>query len=410
MQIKVLSVSEVNQYIKRILSNDPILYNLRVEGEISNYKLHNSGHMYFTLKDKQSKISCIMFKSNCEKMKFVLEEGMKVTIKGYISVYDRDGQYQLYVNEIEPVGMGTLYLAFQQLKDKLEKEGLFDPTRKKTIPYLPSKVALITSPTGAAIRDMIAVIRRRFPKVELLIFPVLVQGENAAPSIVNAIELANGFEDIDLIIAGRGGGSIEELWAFNEEGVARAIYESKIPIISAVGHETDFTIADFVADLRAPTPSVAAELAVPSLLEMTEYLSSNYKRLLFLMNTKIKGLHIKLDQAKNSYPFKYPLNQIYDHKQQVDYLLEDMIKEIHHLQTKKRKELQNLGNRLNDLSPLGILKRGYSYVEKENRKVLKSVDEVNEKDILKIRVSDGEIKCSVINVLKEEQALEKKEI
>ncbi|WP_026475875.1 exodeoxyribonuclease VII large subunit [Alkaliphilus transvaalensis] len=402
MQIKVLSVSEVTQYIKRILSNDPILYNLRVKGEISNYKFHSSGHMYFTLKDQQSRINCIMFKANCEKMKFQLEEGMKVTIKGYISVYERDGQYQLYVNEIEPVGIGALYLAYQQLKDKLEKEGLFDSRRKKTIPYLPSKIALITSPTGAAIRDMLSVIKRRFPKVQIVVFPVLVQGEKAPDSIKKAIEAANTFNDIDLIITGRGGGSIEELWAFNEEVVARAIYNSRIPIIAAVGHETDFTIADFVADLRAPTPSVAAELALPSLIEVKETLTNYQKRLLLSITTKMNFSYNKLENIKNSYPFKYPLNPIYDYKQQLDGLMEGLIKQTNNFNRERRKKIHNIGDRLNGLSPLSVLKRGFCYAELENEKMLKSVGDVKPNDLINIKATDGRLQCRVIEVFKEE--------
>ncbi|MBM7614007.1 exodeoxyribonuclease VII large subunit [Alkaliphilus hydrothermalis] len=410
MQIKILSVSEVTSYIKRILFNDPILHNIRVKGEISNYKLHSSGHMYFTLKDQQSRINCVMFKTNAEKLKFVLEEGLKVTIKGYISVYERDGQYQLYVNDIEPVGMGSLYLAYQQMKEKLEKEGLFDSVKKKPIPFMPEKIALITSPTGAAIRDMISVIRRRYKRVELVIFPVLVQGESAAESIACAIEMANRIEDFDLIITGRGGGSIEELWAFNEERVARAIFQSNIPIISAVGHETDFTIADFVADLRAPTPSVAAELAVPSLRELKENLVSQHRRLVFTMNTRIKALHSRLDRVKNSYPFKYPLNTVYDHRQVVDGLMEDLVKEIRVLHRNKRIKLHSIGQRLNGLSPLSILKRGYCYAQQQNQKVIRSVDDVKIEDVVNIRLMDGKVQCRVINVLKEENTLEKKEI
>ena len=410
MQIKVLSVSEVNSYIKRILTNDPILHNIRVKGEISNLKIHNSGHIYFTLKDSTSKIHCVMFKANSEKLKFNLDEGLKVNIRGYISIYERDGQYQLYVNEIEPQGIGALYLAFQQLKERLEAEGLFDKKYKIELPFLPRRVAIVTSPTGAAIRDIISVIKRRMPKTELIVIPTQVQGEGASASIAKGIRLCNTLEDIDLIITGRGGGSIEELWAFNEEIVARAIFESQIPIISAVGHETDFTIADFVADFRAPTPSAAAEIAVPDLREVKELLSTLNKRLCYTMTSNIKEKRNRLELFKHSYSYKYPYANVYDRRQRIERLLEDLKKQINNRLSLNNRQVKAYGERLHGLSPLSVMARGYSIVLNDKDKVVKSVEQVKLDDKLKISMGDGDITCRVIKVVKEDKNLEKEKI
>lgn len=407
MRIKTLSISEVNQYIKRIIVSDPILSHIHVEGEISNYKFHSSGHMYFTLKDKNSKINCVMFKSNCEKLKFVPEAGMSVICKGYISIYERDGQYQLYIEDMEPAGIGALHLAYQQLKDLLDKEGLFDNTYKKRIPTIPKKIAIITSPTGAAIRDIISIILRRFPKVELCVFPVLVQGEAATESIVRAIDLCNEIGTIDVAIVGRGGGSIEELWAFNEEKVARAIFNSNVPIISAVGHETDFTISDFVADLRAATPSAAAELVVPNILEVREYINSIEKRLIYSITTKINSFKQRLSLVENSYYFQNPLNPIYDNKQYIDELLQSLNRSLKIKMEFNERHLKYLGDRLNSLSPLSVFSRGYSIVNDTNENIVKSVDQVEVDEVLNISLIDGEINCKVIECIKGEKTFDK---
>lgn len=404
MQIKALSVSEVNQYIKRILISDPILAHIHVKGEISNYNLHSSGHMYFTLKDKSGKINCVMFKSNCEGLKFIPEEGMDIVCKGQISLYERGGQYQLYVDDIEPMGMGALYIAYQQLKNRLEKEGIFDIKHKKQLPYIPKKIAIITSPTGAVVKDIISIISRRFSGVELYIFPASVQGEAAAPSIVNAINLCNSFPSIDVIIIGRGGGSIEELWAFNEEEVARAIFYSNIPVISAVGHETDFTIADFVADLRAATPSVAAELVVPNMVEIKEYMNSIEKRLLYSISVKIGVLQQKLSSVKNNYFFKYPLNSVYEKQQHIDNLVQKLNRLLRAKKELKEKYLSHMGERLNMLSPLSVFSRGYSIVTNENKEIIKSIEQVEKNQVLNIDLADGQIKSKTINI-KEEKTL-----
>lgn len=401
MQIRILSVSELNHYIKRILTADPILYNLRVQGEISNFKHHNSGHMYFTLKDEGSKINCVMFRGNSEKLKFKVEEGMKVTIGGYISIFERDGQYQLYANTMEPLGIGALYLAFKQLKDKLEKEGLFDKATKKTIPFLPRKIGVVTSPTGAAIRDIINIITRRFPNSHIVVYPVLVQGDGAAADISAAIAKANLDSDIEVLIVGRGGGSIEELWAFNEEIVARAIYNSRIPIISAVGHETDFTIADFVADLRAPTPSAAAELAVPEYRELIVQLENRRRRLELLIRGRLNYLKDRLLSVEGSYPFKYPLEKINNLRQNLDKTQESLNKAIAEYGRDKRRQLIFTGEKLNSLSPLAILSRGYSVVTNEDGSLLKSVKDAKKDHSLNVRLRDGELKCVVTEISNE---------
>lgn len=267
MEIRALEISEANSYIKKVLSNDPILYNLKVRGEISNFKINSSGHVYLTLKDETSKMKCVIFKGNYDKS-LQLEDGMKIVANGYISVYERDGAYQLYIRKVEKDGVGNLHIEFERLKKKLNREGLFDPRFKKKIPYMPKSIGVVTSQTGAVIRDIINVVRRRFPKVNVYLYPVAVQGANSADEIVKGIEFFNKMQNVDTMIVGRGGGSLEELWSFNEEKVARAIFASDIPIISAVGHEVDYTICDFVSDMRAPTPSAAAEIAVPDLNEV----------------------------------------------------------------------------------------------------------------------------------------------
>ncbi|AKL95301.1 exodeoxyribonuclease 7 large subunit [Clostridium aceticum] len=407
MEVKTLSVSEITQYIKRLLTSDPILCNIHVEGEISNFKLHSSGHIYFTLKDPYSRIPCVMFKSNADHLKISPKDGMKVVIKGYISLYERDGQYQLYVQEMKSAGLGNLHIAFQQLKDSLQKEGLFDAKYKKTLPFIPQKIGIITSPTGAAIRDLLSIIKRRFPKVNLSIFPVLVQGDQAAASIVKAIELCNTYEDIEVIILGRGGGSIEELWAFNEEVVARAIFHSRIPIISAVGHETDFTIADFVADVRAQTPSAAAELVLPQWRDVMETLNVLERRLLFSMNTRLSQEKQRLETIKNNYYFKYPLNSVYDQKQYIDQLYKNLNRAISQKIFLNKENLRNTVERLNSLNPLSIFSRGYAVVTDPQGKNIKSITEVQEDELIKIRLLDGSIMTKVMQVKKEDRSREK---
>ena len=366
MQIRALSVSEVNQYIKRILISDPILAHIHVKGEMSNYNPHSSGHMYFTLKDKGGRINCVMFRSDCERLKFVPKEGMSLVCKGYISLYERSGQYQLYVRDMEPAGIGALYIAYLQLKERLEKEGIFDAKYKKQLPYIPKKIAVITSPTGAAVRDIISIILRRFPKVELYVFPVSVQGETAAPSIVDAIDMCNSFSDIDVAIVGRGGGSMEELWAFNEEEVARAIFRSSVP---------------------------------------KEYKNLAEKRLLNSINAKINILQQKLSLVENNYFFKYPLNPIHEKQQYIDDLVQRLNKSLKTEIEFKKKHLTHMGERLNALGPLSVFSRGYSVVRDEDEKIIKSVDQVEKDKILNIDLIDGRVNCKVVKYTKGERVL-----
>ena len=318
--MKVYSVSQINNYIKRLFENDVFLQDIYIEAEISNFKAHSSGHFYMTLKDSGASVNAVMFRSYAEKLKFMPEDGMKVLINGYISLYEKTGQYQFYALNMEPAGKGALYIAYEQLKERLERSGVFDPKYKKDIPSYPKCIAVITSPTGAAVRDIINVSGRRNPNVKIVVIPVLVQGDDAAPSIANAIESVNKWGQADTIIVGRGGGSIEDLWAFNEEMVARAIFDSKIPIISAVGHETDFTIADFIADMRAPTPSAAAEIAVPENEGMSLAVMNNYRRLNYLMDSILSSSKNTLQTLSTKHCFTGFADNIYDNELYVSQL------------------------------------------------------------------------------------------
>ena len=393
MKLRALDISEVNSYIKRILTNDPILYNLRVKGEISNFKVHSSGNVYLSLKDEKSKLNCIIFKSNYDKS-LNLDNGVKIIVSGYISVYERDGAYQLYINEVEIEGIGNLYIEFNKLKEKLKKEGLFDTKYKKEIPKMPRSIGVITSPTGAVIRDIINVTKRRFPKVDIKLYPVNVQGDKSASDICEGIEFFNRMENVDTIIVGRGGGSLEELWSFNEEIVAREIFKSKIPIISAVGHETDFTICDFVSDMRAPTPSAAAEIATPDLSEIYYKLNTIKNRMnrslnnqVILDNEKLNNTFDKINNYMKNYIVRdkvIQLDQIYD---KIKLRLEQK------LETSKEK-LSKKAALLHNLSPLATISRGYSIVEK-NGQVINSIEEVNITDDINITLKDGSLECNV---------------
>ncbi|MDY2736541.1 exodeoxyribonuclease VII large subunit, partial [Intestinibacter sp.] len=382
MKIRALDVSEANSYIKRILINDPILYNLRIKGEISNFKLHSSGNVYLSLKDQNSKINCVVFKSDYNRS-LNLENGTKVIASGYISVYERDGSYQFYIKNIEVSGIGNLYIEFNKLKEKLQKEGLFDYKYKKPIPKIPTSIGVVTSPTGAVIRDIINVTKRRYPKVHIKLYPVKVQGQDSKEQICQGINFFNKKHPVDTIIVGRGGGSIEDLWSFNEEEVARCVFESKIPIISAVGHETDFTICDFVADMRAPTPSAAAEIATPDIDELYFKLDNIKGR----MNKSLNNA-VEYDEQKLKYTFTR-INTILN-----DYIINNKIYELDkitekinlNIQNKINKEeinLKNLGSLLYNLSPLKTLDRGYSIINKEDI-VINSISNVSEKDKIEV--------------------------
>lgn len=410
MGIRTLTVSELNSYLKRILMYDPILNNLIIKGEISNFKLHNSGHCYFSLKDRNSKLRCVMFNNDFRELKFLPEDGMNVIAKGNVSVYERNGEYQLYVNSLEQVGLGKLYLEFEKLKDKLSEEGYFDEDRKKDIPFFPKRIAVITSPTGAAIRDVISVITRRNNLVDILIFPVLVQGERAPLQIVQAIEKLNGQSDIDLIILTRGGGSIEELWAFNEEVVAQGILNSKIPIISAVGHETDFTISDFVSDLRAPTPSAAGELAVPPLIEIKSTMDYFYNNLKNSTLNRLVNFKDNLDNYNEERMRKYLSFKIKDNQQTLDYLYTGFKNNVFSKIDLYKEILISLGDNLNNLSPLATMERGYSVLLRdEENKTIVNVEEVNVGDKVKVLLSNGILKCTVDDTQKGESIFERKQ-
>ena len=391
-----LKVSELNGYIKNIIDGDEMLANVYIKGEISNFKRHYSGHLYFTLKDETSLIKCVMFKSYTNYLNFEPKDGMSVVILGSVSVFERDGVYQVYAKGMEPEGVGALYKAYEKLKAKLSEEGLFDEAHKKPIPILPRAIGVVTSKTGAVIRDIINVTTRRLPNVNIILYPAAVQGEGAAQTIVNGIKYFNKAKNVDTIIIGRGGGSLEDLWPFNEEITARAIYESEIPIISAVGHETDFTIADFVADLRAPTPSAAGELAVPDIVEVRWKLENINKRLANSLRKKVENMRIKYDNLKNSRALKNP----YDALRQKMIVCDNLYKNIENnfsLNVKDRHiKLVGLIGRLENLSPLKTMLRGYSIVENLDGKVIKSVNDLNKDDEVSIRLNDGKRKAKIL--------------
>lgn len=396
MYIKVLTVSELNSYIKKVMDNDFILGNAYIKGEISNFKLHTSGHAYFSLKDENGKINCIMFRSDARNLKFIPENGMKVNVKGRVSVYIKDGAYQLYANEIELEGMGELYIAFEKLKEKLSKKGMFDETHKQDIPLYPSRVGVITSKTGAAVRDIINVSRRRNKNVDILIYPVLVQGVNAAKEIIKAIEYMNAADDVDTIIIARGGGSIEELWAFNDENLAYAIYNSKKPIVTGVGHETDFTIVDFVSDMRAPTPSAAAEIAVPDLTQFSDRLHTMKRRLAAVTDryfeNKRNELEIKKKLIENNSPESFIVN---------GYSILEKLQELLLIKTKRKLEIQRekllkYKSILASNNPQNVLNKGYSIIKNKNGEFIDNVEKMKKENDIVVIMKDGTIETSLI--------------
>lgn len=392
----IYTVSEINKHIKDLIANDTILSGIWVKGEISNFKNHYSGHLYFTLKDESSVLKCVMFRSYASALRFVPENGMKMIVRGYVSVFERDGQYQLYAEEMQPDGVGALYVAFEKLKQKLASEGLFDEAIKKKLPYMPSAIGVVTSSTGAVIRDIINVLSRRFYNVNIKLYPVQVQGEQAAGQIAAAVRRLNQLKNVDVIIVARGGGSLEELWAFNEEVVARSIYESEIPVISAVGHETDFTIADFAADVRAPTPSAAAELAMPELSIVQNRLDTLRMRLRNGALKKISMDRLILKRLSESTVFKQPYNRIYQERMLLDVQKKYMDKALAALESGYRNKLSLLAARLDSLSPLNSLARGYSIVKtKKDGMLIKSVKSVNNGARLVVQVTDGRLECVV---------------
>lgn len=396
MSDKYLSVSTISRYIKHLLDTDKNLQTIFIKGEISNLKQHSSGHIYFSLKDETSKINAIMFSNNAKKLNFVPTDGTKVLAIGRVSLYEATGNYQIYINEMLEDGVGNLYIAFEKLKEKLSKEGLFQEKYKVLIPKYPAKIGVVTANTGAAIKDIISTIKRRYPIAEVYLFSSLVQGEQAKYDLVKKIEQADQF-GVDVIIVGRGGGSIEDLWPFNEEIVAKAIFDCKTPIISAVGHEIDYTIADFVADLRAPTPTGAAEIAVPNIIDIISHLNHLKIRLneSILKNLNLKKLYF--DSLRNSYIIKNP-NFIYENKRQKLDLIETTLNSNILLKLENnKKEINNLLIQLDLLNPLNILKRGYSLTYKNN-KIVKSIKNIKEKDNLIVKLSDGNINVVVRSV------------
>lgn len=391
-----ISVSELNSYIKDKIGNDEFLNNVYIKGEISNFKHHYTGHMYFTLKDENSLIKCIMFKTYTAKLNFVPKDGAKVLILGTVSVFERDGVYQIYCKAMQEDGIGDLYTQYEKLKSKLEAEGLFNEQHKQKIPFMPKSIGILTSQTGSVIRDIINVSSRRNPNVYLKLLPVPVQGEGAANKIANAIQLMNEQKLADVIILARGGGSIEDLWPFNEEIVARAIFESKLPVISAVGHETDFTIADFVADLRAPTPSAAAELAVANIEEIKRNLAKYNQRLEIGLTKKLDLTKLKYEKIMNSKVFKEPLLRIQDEYVKLDNYIKNILDKMNGRYKDANFRFMNLISKLDSLSPLKTLERGYA-IAQTNGKAVKSVAEISVGQELDIKLVDGTIAANVIN-------------
>lgn len=393
MDEKYISISELNNYIKAKIDGDEGLRHVFLRGEISNFKRHTRGHLYFTLKDETSRLSAVMFASSTYSLTFAPEDGMKVLVEGRISVYEANGAYQIYAEKMEQDGIGNLYIAYEKLKKKLQEEGLFDETYKKPIPRFPKKIGIITASTGAAIRDILSTIKRRYPICETILFPSLVQGESAKEDIVRQIHRAQEY-DLDVIICGRGGGSIEDLWAFNEEIVARAIFDSKIPIISAVGHEVDFTIADFVADLRAPTPTGAAEMAVPNIADLLEMTRQYRIRLKEAISNRFHHAKVHLERLKESYVLKNPLALYEVKEQKLDNLLETLQKNMEAILVKQRHRLDIGIKSLELLNPLSILEKGYSVVSYEG-KIIHDASLLQQGDLIEIKMHQGKLHAIV---------------
>ncbi|MGR3207304.1 exodeoxyribonuclease VII large subunit [Bacillus glycinifermentans] len=438
-EVAFVTVTALTKYIKRKFDVDPHLDDLWIKGELSNVKIHSRGHIYFTLKDDNARIQAVMFARQNKSLGFTPENGMKVLVRGGITVYEPSGNYQLYAKEMQPDGIGALHLAYEELKKKLSQEGLFDEAHKKPIPAFPSVIGVVTSPTGAAVRDVITTIKRRYPLVKVIVLPTLVQGTNASESIVRSIEEANRRQLCDVLIVGRGGGSIEELWAFNEEIVARAIFGSDIPIISAVGHETDFTISDFTADLRAATPTGAAELAVPNMIDLMERLKTLDVRMTKAMQQDLRKRQEHMNYLQSSYAFRYPKRLFAQKEQEFDLIFDRFQKQIvltldrkkqklseqtyklqmrhpeeqlrqarrrHGEQTERLKrnmsvqlkqihsQFQTVLGKLNALSPLQVMERGYSLTYKEDE-LIKSIEQVQEKDEIQVKLKDGTLACEV---------------
>lgn len=392
----VLSVSQLNRYIKMNFDADENLANIFISGEISNFTNHyRTGHLYFTLKDDSAAVRAVMFNSSAKRLKFMPEDGMKVIARGRVSVYEASGQYQLYVDDMQPDGVGALNLAYEQLKEKLQKEGLFSELHKKPLPPYPEKVGVITSPTGAAVRDIINVLGRRFPYAEIVFCPVLVQGEGAHLQLTDAVNLFNSERAADVIIIGRGGGSIEDLWEFNDEGLARAVYNSEIPVISAVGHETDFTICDFVADMRAPTPSAAAELAVPDANELQYALSALKNRMFLNVSSGIADRRSRLEYLTSKGALKSPDEMLSNRSQRLDTAFSKMLSSYENRIGGKKVEFISAATALSKLDPMSVLMRGFAFVSDESGKNVYSSQALAKGDKINVRFHDGSAVCEV---------------
>ncbi len=390
-----ISVTELNSYIKNKIADDEYLNNVLIKGEISNFKNHYTGHMYFTLKDENSLIKCVMFKTYAQKLDFMPKDGMKVFVLGGVSVFERDGVYQIYVKAMQEDGVGVLYKKYEELKQRLEQEGYFAEEHKKAIPQMPKIIGVLTSQTGSVIRDIINVSTRRNPDVNIRLYPVPVQGEGAAEKIADGIKFMNKNQLADVLILARGGGSLEDLWPFNEEIVAHAIYNSEIPVISAVGHETDFSISDFVADLRAPTPSAAAELAVPDVYEVKQKINSYQNRLRLSLVKKVEIMKLRYEKCMSSRVFKEPLRNINDNYLKVDTYIKKLENIIKTKQKEEKTKYVKLVAKLDTLSPLKTLTRGYSLVEKNNN-IIKSAKDVNTGDKIDLKFSDGTKQAEIL--------------
>lgn len=393
MKLRPLEVSELNSYIKKLIADEPILGNVMVKGEVSNFKIHSSGNVYLSLKDKDSKVNCIILRRNFAQ-DMVIKDGAKIIASGSVRVYERDGAYQLYINSVEVEGMGNLYYQYLQMKERLEKEGLFSPMYKKKIPRFPKVIGVITSPTGSVIRDIINVVSRRYPRVEIKLFPVLVQGERSEKSLIRGLDFFNRRDDIDTIIIGRGGGSLEELWSFNSEALARKIFDSKIPIISAVGHETDYTICDFVADLRAPTPSSAAELATPDLKDLLASQDILVKRMSRAVSNKIEIERQKVSRSIEKTHTIVQKDMIDMSYVRLDMMQERMAASIDRRMVDYKNKLSLIGVSMGNLNPFSVMDRGYSVVESSGGLVQKTTDVELGEDI-DILLSDGSLRCQV---------------
>ena len=404
-----VSVSELNTFIKMLLESAPTLNDVYVKGEISNFKNHiSSGHFYFSLKDKDSQIKAVMFRSSASKMKFVPENGMMVVAHGRVASYVRDGQYQLYADSMEPDGVGALYVAFEQLKQRLAAQGVFAPEKKKPLPKIPKTIGVITSPTGAAVRDIINIATRRFPFAKIVVYPALVQGENAASSLISGIRYFNDTGSADVIIIGRGGGSIEDLWAFNDENLAKTVCASEIPVISAVGHETDFTICDFAADLRAPTPSAAAELAVPDTAELKHKINNIISRESAVLLQMLSEKRETLSRYEKSRYLSSPGHRIDVSMIALVLSSERLMTSAAHVNEIKKHALSALSGKLEALSPLAVLSRGYGVVSSEEGKVIKEIADVSVGDKITVKVRDGEIYAGVSGTVAADTSVSKK--